>query len=138
MSDFVDSITYPVRSVFPQARRAKCYYHLKSNLIKRYTKKKYVFLEDYITSLVNCLNENELNFVWGLIKKEISTNKNIQDFKEDFVQYFERTYMNNENKYFYIGALPPGYSNTNNLLEGHHSHIKRNIFGHKVRSIGQN
>ena len=75
-------------------------------------------------------------FLWELIKKDIAQNKDLKDIKEDFVQYFEKVYMSPENKFFYIGALPAGYSNTNNLLEGHHRHIKQNIFEYKVRNIG--
>jgi len=137
MSDFSEPLANAFTEVFPNARRGKCFYHLKHNIVKKYTKKKYNLLEEYLEALGKCLSEDEVDFLWNLVKKDILGNKELKDFSKEFVQYFEKYYICKENKMFYMGALPPGYSNTNNMLEGHHRHLKQNIFEYKVRNISK-
>ena len=135
MSDFSDALAKSFKNVFDNPTRAKCFFHLKQNIIKRYTKKMYCHLEEYLQLMGSCLSVGELDFLWPLIKKDILAQKEIKSISRNFVQYFENTYLIDENKKFFIGALPPGYSSTDNLLEGHHRHLKQNIFERKVRHI---
>ena len=59
---------------------------------------------------------NELKTAWDLIKKDIPKNRKLNDIAANFIEYFEDFYMKEENMYFYIGALPPAYGNTNNTV----------------------
>lgn len=137
MSDFAEPIANAVKKVFPDCRRGKCYYHLTQNLVKRYKKTGYDDLKEYINFLGSCMSSNQLKFSWDLIKKDVLKNKKLKEISKDFVDYFEKEYMKQENMYWYIGALPEGYSNTNNMLEGHNRHLKHNLLEKKVRNIGK-
>jgi len=54
----------------------------------------------------------------------MAQNKDLRDIKEDFISYFQENYLYTEIKPEHLGALPPGYSNTNNFLGSHHCHLK--------------
>lgn len=137
MSDFSEAIANSIKNTFPNSIRGKCFFHLIQNVIKRYNKKRYEDLKEYIQHLGSCINSVELFSSWNLIKTDIRNNDKLQDISEDFISYFQKVYLTAENKNFYIGALPPGYGNTNNMLEGHHKHLKYNIFERKTRSMGK-
>ena len=136
MSDFATTLANAFKAVFPDAERTKCFFHMKQNIIKRYTKKKCESLLEYVDSMGSCITYSELDSLWRIIKKDLLSNTNLKELSQDFIPYFQNEYMTEENKGFIIGSLPPGYSNTNNMLEGHHRHLKHNIFEKKVRSIG--
>ena len=74
MSDFSEVLTKSFKEVF-DVRQGKCFYHLKANIIKRYSKKKFSHFEEYIEELGSCLSCQELDFVWELIKKDIPKKK---------------------------------------------------------------
>jgi len=136
MSDFSPVLKKTFSEKFPEAIQGKCFYHLKQNVKKRY-KKLFKHLEVYIDHLGNCEGDRQLNSLWKLIKKEAKSNPDIEDIAEDFIDYFEDEYMNEDNNNWYIGALPPGFGNTNNMLEGHHRYLKEQIFEYKTKDISK-
>ena len=69
------------------------------------------------------------------MKISTSDKEEFSEVKNNFINYFEGFYLKPGNRGFYMGYLPPDFGNTNNNLEGHHWHIKHNIFEKKVRSI---
>lgn len=135
MTDFAGWESKAIKEVFPDAKHGKCFFHLKTNLKKRYPKL-FSNLESYIDNLGNCNSTSQINSLWELVKDDVNNEEELKDIASDFISYFENTYLNENGKTFYIGFLPPGYGNTNNMLEGHHRYLKRDIFEYKVRSIG--
>lgn len=92
-------------------------------------------LEEHINILSSALDEIEFHNLWALIKKTISKDHFLKPISSNFLEYFEENYISKENKSFYIGALPPGFGNTNNALEGHHRYLKSQIFENVVKNI---
>lgn len=136
MSDFSEALAKAFQEQFPSAIQGKCYYHLKSNIKKRYSKKT-KHLEKYLESLAACTSNSQLDALWKIIKKDICLNSDTKEFAKDFVEYFEKTYMLANNKNFHVGALPPGFSNNNNMLEGHHRFLKKEIYEYEVLDMGK-
>jgi len=71
MSDFSEPLAKAFKAVFGDIIRGKYYFHMKQNIIKRYSKKRYQHLEEFIQYLGSCLSCSEVDFLWNLIKKEI-------------------------------------------------------------------
>ena len=135
MSDFGPWLTKAISTVFPQASQGKCYFHLKQNIKKKFSKH-FPLLEKYIEALSLCVHEDDFDDLWQIIKKDIKKNNGLKEIEERFIPYFENTYMAPQNKGFYIGKLPPGYGRTNNCLEGHHRYIKDEIFQKRSMDMG--
>ena len=134
MSDFAKWIAKAVRETFPGGKHGKCFFHLKSNVKKKYPKH-FSYLEAYLESMGNCNTNAQLEALWEIIKKDMPNNKELESIQPEFISYFESTYFKKEERTFYIGFLPPGYGNTNNMLEGHHRFLKRDIFEYQVRKL---
>jgi len=136
MSDFAGFISKALKESFPSIKHGKCFYHLKANIKKRYPKK-YPKIEPYLEDLGNCLAIFQLDTLWKLIKEDIKENEDLEDIASEFVDYFENFYMKAEEKGFFIGFLPPGFGNTNNMLEGHRRFLKGQIFEYRIRDMGK-
>jgi len=135
MSDFAPWLTKCFKETFPNAIQGKCYFHMKQNVKKKFPKF-FAGLEEHINIISLALDEIELHNIWTLIKKTVSKDHFLKPISSKFIEYFEENYLSQANKSFYIGALPPGYGNTNNALEGHHRYLKSQIFENTVKSIG--
>lgn len=136
MSDFSPTLRRSFIEEFPEAFQGKCFYHLKQNVKKRY-RKLFKHLENYIDHLGNCNDDEQLNLLWKIIQKDIKNHNELKNIAPEFIQYFEKEYMNEDYRGWYIGALPPGFGNTNNILEGHHRYLKDQIFDYKTRDISK-
>jgi len=135
MTDFAKWESKAIKQVFPGTKHGKCFFHLKSNVKKKYPKQ-FSKLEQYIDNLGNCHTIFQLNSLWELVKDDIKSVEELKNISSDFITYFEDTYFNENEKTFHIGFLPPGFGNTNNMLESHHRYLKRDVFEYKVRSLG--
>jgi len=135
MSDFALCIANALKKLFPFIKHGKCFFHLKENIRKHY-RKEYKIIEEYINALGYSKDLQSFDNLWSIIKEDIKTKPELSEISETFIQYMEKTYLKTGNKNFYIGYLPEGFGNTNNMLEGHHRHLKQNIFERKKRSMG--
>jgi len=84
MADFSASISNAIKNTFPEAKRAKCYYHFVQNTIKRFSKKNYEHLQEYVYFLGNCLTKNEIKFAWNLRKKHIKQKSRLKILPMNF------------------------------------------------------
>ena len=135
MNDWSLAIRNALDSEFPRIKHGKCFFHMKENIRKTY-RNYWETLESYIDYLGNCCNTGQIDLLWNLIKQDIRKNKNLAPTKDQFFSHFERVYLNDSEKNFFIGYLPVGFGNTNNLLEGHHRDIKANFFEYKIFDMG--
>ena len=134
MSDFAPWLTKSFEEEFPNARQLKCFFHLKQNVQKNY-RGHFKELEGYLDLLGSSTSSSTLQPLWNIIKKDLKKRVEFKEVYEEFTSYFEAQYMNQKNICFYIGASPPGFSNTNNMLEGHHRYLKREIFDYEVHDM---
>jgi len=69
MSDFsepLEPLAKAFKAVFfVDIIRGKCFFHMKQNIIKRYSKKRYQRLEEFIQYLGSCLSCSEVDFLWN-------------------------------------------------------------------------
>ena len=89
MSDFAKPIANALKQVFPDILHSKCFYHLKSNVKKKFPKQ-FKALEIYIDNIGRCITISNVDKLWDLAKKEISKNKELENIADDFIDYFKK------------------------------------------------
>lgn len=103
MSDYHLGIAKAVKKLFPKIIHGKCYFHLVHNVQSKFPKQ-YDVLKEYIYQLTLCSNSSELDKLWKLISAGLRKNKDTKSFADSFISYFEKAYLNKENRYFFSSA----------------------------------